>query len=134
MNRLAKPKDACFLAAPVTKQANQPQDAWLWPGLQMVCCMEGRRGKLFNGGWYTIVQVDHSKFRLKGENGEEFEISAQDGMARLRMTWALTFACCQSLTLQGVVRLHDCDHPRCCWRKLNVGLSRATSSELVEVV
>ena len=132
-NRLAKTKDAVFLAAPVTKQANQPQDAYLWPGMSMVVVMEGRRGNLYNGQWVTILQVDHSKFKLKGEKGEEFEIAAQDGMAKLRMTYALTFACVQGLTLQGLVRLHDCDHPRMCFRKLNVGISRATSSDLVEV-
>jgi hypothetical protein len=134
MNRLSKPNDACFLAAPLTKQANQPQDAYVWTGMQMVCCMEGRRGQLYNGGWFEILAVDHQRFRLKGEDGGEFEITAQRAMSDLRMVYALTFACCQSLTLQGRVRLHDCDHPRMCWRKANVGLSRATSSELVEVV
>jgi hypothetical protein len=39
----------------------------------------------------------------------------------------------QGLTLQGRVRLHDVDHPRMCWRKLNVGLSRGTRSDLVEI-
>ena len=95
--------------------------------------MDGKRGNLFNGGWYTVVSVDHSKFRLKGEDDVEFEITAQDGMAKLRLTNALTFACVQGLTLQGIVRLHDCDHPRMDWRKLNVGISRATSSDLVEI-
>jgi energy-coupling factor transporter ATP-binding protein EcfA2 len=134
VNRLAKPKDAVFLAAPVTKQANAPQDAYVWPGQKLVCCMEGRRGQLYNGGWFEILAVDHSRVRLKGEVGGEFEITAQDAMAKLRMPYALTYACCQGLTLQGLVRLHDCDHPRMDWRKLNVGLSRGTHSELVEVL
>ena len=93
----------------------------------------GSEVHLYNGGWYEVVSVDHSKFRLKGEDEVEFEITAQDAMAKLRLTNALTFACVQGLTLQGVVRLHDCDHPRMCWRKLNVGISRATSSDLVEI-
>jgi hypothetical protein len=133
MNRLTAPKDAVYLKAPLTKQANQPQDAYIWPGMQMVCCQEGRRGNLYNGGWFTVLAVDHSKFRLKGEDGKKFEISAQDGMAKLRMSYALTYACCQGLTLRGLVRLYDCDHPRMDWRKLNVGISRATSGENVEV-
>ena len=95
--------------------------------------MEGRRGNLYNGGWYTVVQVDHSKFRLKGVDGTEFEITAQDAMAKLRLVNCLTFACVQGLTISGLVRLFDCDHPRMDWRKLNVGISRATSSDLVEI-
>ena len=132
MNSLTRTRDAVYLKAPLTKQANAPQNAWIWPGMQLVCYMDGKRGNLYNGGWYEVVSVDHSKFRLKGEDEVEFEITAQDGMAKLRLTNALTFACVQGLTLQGVVRLHDCDHPRMDWRKLNVGISRATSSDLVE--
>ena len=132
MNSLTRTRDAVYLKAPLTKQANAPQNAWIWPGMQLVGCLDTKRGLLYNGGWYEVVSVDHSKFRLKGEDEVEFEITAQDGMAKLRLTNALTFACVQGLTLQGVVRLHDCDHPRMDWRKLNVGISRATSSDLVE--
>ena len=102
--------------------------------MELVCYMEGRRGQLYNGGWYTVVSADHLKFKLKGKNEVEFEITAQDAMAKLRLTDALTYACIQGLTLKDKrVRLCDADHPRFCWRKLNVGLSRATSSNLVEV-
>ena len=124
MNSLTRTRDAVYLKAPLTKQANAPQNAWMWPGMQLVCYMDGKRGNLYNGGFYEVVSVDHSKFRLKGEDEVEFEITAQDGMAKLRLTNALTFACMQGLTLQGIVRLQDCDHPRMDWRKLNVGISR----------
>jgi hypothetical protein len=133
MNSLTRPRDAVYLKAPLTKQANAPQNAWMWTGMQLVCYMDGKRVNLYNGGWYTVVSVDHSNFRLKGEDEVEFDITAQDGMTRLRLTNALTFACVQGLTLQGIVRLHDCDHPRMDWRRLNVGISRATSSDLVEI-
>ena len=95
--------------------------------------MDTKRGMLHNGGWYEIKACDHRAFRLKAENGSELEISAQEAMAKLRMTWALTYACVQGLTLAGRVRLHDCLNPRMDWRKLNVGLSRATRSDLVEI-
>ena len=134
MNRLAKPQGAVYLKAPSMRQANSPQDAWIWPGMELVCYMEGRRGQLYNGGWYTVISADHLKFRLKGENEVEFEISAQDAMAELWLTDALTYACIQGLMLKDKrVRLCDADHPRFCWRKLNVGLSRATGSNLAEV-
>ena len=89
-------------------------------------------GQLYNGGWYTVVSADHSKFRSTGEN-EEFKIKAQDAMAKLWLTDPLTYACIQGLNPKGRVRLCDVNHPRFEWRKLNVGVSRATSSNLVEV-
>ena len=64
MNSLTRTKDAVYLEAPLTKQANAPQDAWIWQGMQLVCYMDGKRGNLYNGGWYTVVSVDHLKFRL----------------------------------------------------------------------
>jgi len=134
MNVQLKPKcGAVLLKAPTTKQANAPQDAYFRPGMRLVGCMDTKRGLLHNGGWYEILAADHSKFRLKAENGSELEISAQEAMAKTRMTWALTYACVQGLTLRGRVRLHDCDHPRMDWRKLNVGISRGTRSDLVEI-
>ena len=99
----------------------------------MVCDMDGKRNNLYNGGWYTVASVDHSKFRIKGENDDEFEITSQDAMAKLRTTYALTFACVHGLTLHSVVRPHDCNYPRMFWRELNVGISRGTSSDLVEI-
>ena len=70
-------------------------------------------GHPYNGGWYTVSSVDHSEIRLKGEYEMEFEITSQDGMAKLRLTNALTYACVQELTLKGQwVRLCDANHPR----------------------
>ena len=69
--------------------------------MQLVCYMEGRRGQLYDGGWYTVISADHLKFRLKGENEVEFEISAQDAMAKPWLTDAPTFACIQGLTLKN---------------------------------
>ena len=101
--------------------------------MRLVGCLDTKRGLLYNGGWYEIKACDHKAFRLTTENGNELDISAQEALQKLRMTWALTYACVQGLTLRGRVRLHDCDHPRMDWRKLNVGLSRATRSDLVEI-
>jgi hypothetical protein len=133
MNLQLKPKNAVLLKAPTTKQANAPQDGYFWPGMSVVGCMDTKRGLLHNGGWYEIKACDHRAFRLKAENGNELDISAQEAMAKLRMTWALTYACVQGLTLPGRVKLHDCLNPRMDWRKLNVGLSRGTRSDLVEI-
>ena len=89
MNVQLKPKcGAVLLKAPTTKQANAPQDGYFWAGMNVVGCMDTKRGQLHNGGWYEILAADHSKFRLKTENGSELEISAQEAMAKLRMTTA----------------------------------------------
>jgi energy-coupling factor transporter ATP-binding protein EcfA2 len=133
MNLQLKPKNAVLLKAPTTKQANAPQDGYFWPGMKLVGCMDTKRGLLYNGGWYEVLAVDHKTFRLKAESGSELDISAQEAMAKTRMTWALCYACVQGLTLPGRVRLHDVDHPRMDWRKLNVGISRGTRSDLVEI-
>ena len=133
MNLQLKPRNAVLLKAPTTKQANAPQDGYFWPGMRLVGCLDTKRGLLYNGGWYEIKACDHKVFRLMTENGSDLEISAQEAMAKLRMTWALTYACVQGLTLPGRVRLHDCLHTRMDWRKLNVGLSRGTRSDLVEI-
>ena len=52
----------------------------------------------------------------------------------LRLTSALTYASIEGMTLPGVVRLHDGDHPKYDWRKLFVGLSRGTAANNVEVI
>jgi hypothetical protein len=52
----------------------------------------------------------------------------------LRLTFALTYASIEGMTIPGILRLHDGDHPRFDWRKLFVGLSRGTAANDVEVV
>ena len=51
----------------------------------------------------------------------------------LRLTFALTFASIEGMTLPGVLRLHDGSHPWFDWRKLNVGLSQGIAAADVEV-
>ena len=63
-----------------------------------------------------------------------FEIKHEEAAKVLRRPCALTYARIIGMTLPGVVRLHDCDHPRFDWRKLFVGLSRGTAANDIEVV
>ncbi len=62
------------------------------------------------------------------------EIKHEEAAKVLRLTAALTYASIEGMTLPGVVRLHDGDHPRMDWRKLFVGISRGTAANNVEVV
>ena len=63
-----------------------------------------------------------------------FEIKHEEAARVLRLTFALNFASLEGMTIPGILRLHDGDHPRIDWRKLFVGLSRGTAANDVEVV
>ena len=68
------------------------------------------------------------KIKLSGD----LSLTPEDVVKHLRLCHALTYASCQGLTLQGQVRL-ECDSVHLTLRHLYVGISRATSSDLVEV-
>ena len=51
----------------------------------------------------------------------------------LRLSYAITYASCQGLTLPGAVRLDDTDNEHFGTRHLYVGSSRATAHTLLEV-
>ena len=61
-------------------------------------------------------------------------IKHEEAARVLRPTFALTYASIEGMTLPGVVRLHDGDHPMFDWRKLFVGLSGGTAASDEEVV
>jgi hypothetical protein len=98
-----------------------------------MCICEGKRGRLFNHAHFTVTALGESTIALEDDLGT-FEIRHEEAEKVLRMTFALTYASIEGLTLPGVVRLHDGDHPRMDWRKLFVGLSRGTAADDVEVV
>ena len=70
---------------------------------------------------------------LEGSQGN-FEITHDEAAQVLHLTFALTYASIEGMTLPGVVRLHDGSHSRMCWRKLSVGLLRGNAANDVEVV
>jgi hypothetical protein len=133
LNRESNLKEGLFLKAPPSKQANDPQDMWLQPGLRVMCVCEGKKGRLFNHGFYTVAALGDSTVTLEDAQGT-FEIKHEEAARVLRLTFALTFASIEGMTLPGVVRLHDGDHPRMDWRKLFFGISRGTRADDVEVV
>jgi hypothetical protein len=106
---------------------------WLQPGLKVMCICEGKRGRLYNHAFFTVFATSANTVTLEDSIGT-FEIKHEEAAKVLRLTYALTYASIEGLTLNGIVRLHDSNHPRMCWRKLNVGLSRGTAADLVEIV
>ena len=60
------------------------------------------------------------------------KLTHEQALQSLRLSYALTYASCQGLTLHGVVRL-DTQSSHFTLKHLYVGLSRAKAADLVEV-
>jgi hypothetical protein len=133
LNRESNMQEGLFLKAPPSKQANAPQDMWLQPGLRVFCVCEGKRGRLFNHAFFTVAALGEHTVSLTDDLGA-FEIKHEEAARVLRLTFALTFASIEGMTLSQVFNLHDGNHPWFDWRKLVVGLSQGTGADDVEVV
>ena len=99
---------------------------WIWPGLRLI----GAGGKLLKGVFYEVENCDQETVCLtSGEtlNHDEFVKSS-------RLSYAITYASSQGLTLPGIVRLEDTTNKHFTLRHLYVGSSRCTSCFLLEVV
>ena len=96
----------------------------VWPGLQLI----GAGSRCLKGMFYTVVACDDAKVELNTGVG----LTHQQAFESLRLSYALTYASCQGLTMPGVVRL-DTQSSHFTMKHLYVGLSRATAADLVEV-
>jgi hypothetical protein len=108
-----------------TRAGNQPQAMKVWPGLQLI----GAGGRCLKGMFYTVAACDEAKVELNTGVG----LTHQQAFESLRLSYALTYASCQGLTLPGVVRL-DTQSSHFTLKHLYVGLSRGTAADLVEVM
>ncbi len=63
----------------------------------------------------------------------EEKLSHDECVMSLRLSYAITYASSQGLTLNGLVRLEDTTSRNFGLRHLYVGASRCTSSEFLEV-
>ena len=122
-NLREKPESAVLITAPVRSETQQ--DMWLWPGLEVI----GAGGKALKGLLYTVATVDAESVQLEGG----LSLTAEQAGKCLRLSYALTYASVQGLTLTGRVRLSDTDSPHFSLRMLYVGSSRATAARLLEV-
>jgi hypothetical protein len=83
---------------------------------------------------YTVRAVTDTHLALDTKDGEEGPTMTHEQAARcLRLTYGLTLAGCQGLTLPGRVRIVDTNSPHFTRKHLFVGLSRATAFDLLEV-
>ena len=100
---------------------------FLWPGLKVV----GAGGAVRKGVFERIASVTEDGDVILS-NG--VSLTAHQAIRSLRLCYALTYAGCQGLTLDGVVRLDCTDSPHLSSKHIYVGASRATAHTLLEVV
>ena len=103
---------------------NRAQNMILWPGIQLI----GAGHRCLKGVFYEVEEVDDVFVKLT--NGTK--LTHEQTLQSLRLSYALTYASCQGLTLPGVVRL-DTQSTHFTLKHLYVGISRATAADLVEV-
>jgi energy-coupling factor transporter ATP-binding protein EcfA2 len=124
-----KPVDAMFypkVAAP--GMTSEPQDLWLWPGIEVFACTRSVTKGLKNGMLYTIMSVGEQTI-LEGN----IVLSKEEATKYLRPSFAQTYASSQGLTLEGRVQLCDSSNKHYTSRMLLMGLSRAREASLVQV-
>jgi hypothetical protein len=109
---------------------NNPQDAWFWPGQRVVACSKGR--KLRNGLEYEVLELG-AKVVVKATGEEPVSLKRAEFFRCMRLRYAVTYASAQGLTIHTLLALHDTGHKYFDWRKLYVGLSRATAVDKVIV-
>ena len=112
-------------APKVTGQGNTPQNMWIWKGLRVL----GAGGKCLKGVFYEVKSCDAENVTLTTEQ----KLSHDEAIRCLRLSYAITYASSQGLTLPGIVRLDDTDNKHFGLRHLYVGASRCTSSQLLEI-
>ena len=112
---------------------NPPQDFWCFPGQLLMCCTERNKTDFFNGLFVTVQSVSSERVRVKATGKRPVSLSIAEA-GQLRLTHALCYASVQGYTLRDkLIRLLDVKHHNFTSRHLLVGMSRASSSTLVEV-
>ena len=108
-----------------------------------------RGRKLWNGRAYEIVKLGKDVMlrpcsedlagqpELSGEcappSDSDIVLSRAEFFRAVRLPYAVMYASAQDLTISGLLGLHDTAHMHFDWRKLFVGLSRATGYDCVIV-
>ena len=111
----------------------EPQDMWIWPGMKVIGEKKPcRKSQLYEvtacGKSITVKAITHD-----GSDEPAITIPIDNAPHVFRMSFACTYARAQGLTLQGLIFVSDCENPNFTIRHLNMGITRATHSSLVEV-
>ena len=119
-----KPEDAVFFKHVQGASPTMSQDAWYWPGAEVIASLRSSQGGLKNGLVYRVEWVREGALKLEGVD----RILDADTVGKvLRPYIACTYFSIQGRTMQGRVRCCDTSHPRFTRTMLLVGISRCTS-------
>jgi hypothetical protein len=134
LNELKRPEGAIRVPLPAHGRRFEcpPQAFWSWPGQVLVS--ESKKRPLEMSAFYVVVAVDDRQMVLRSRtDGTVVNLSTGSAALAMRLADCLTYAKAQGLTIEGHVRLLDCDHAFFTRRHLYMGVSRVTASELVSV-
>ena len=139
---LRKPLDAFRIELPTDlncRDETQPQSMWIWPGMR-VC---GQRKPCVKSVMYDVVSCSPEtivlqQFDSPGANGRVVEgpritVPTSKACQSFVMSFAITYMRAQGLTFSGVIVLSDCENRNFELEHLNMGITRATHSSLVEI-
>ena len=105
------------------------QGFWLFPSLHVVGCATD--AGIYNGQLYTVMAASKDLIKLQVYNGSDEVDINMCNVRNVKPAHAITYYSCQGRTLKGRVRLYV-QHPKMTTTHLIVGLSRATSPDLVD--
>ena len=106
---------------------NTAQDALFWPGMRVIGYGRGS-ARVKNGLLYEIIKLG-ALVTLRAQGAEEFELPMAKFSRSVRLSYALTQAGVQGLTLDGLISVWNASHPHFDRRKLYVCVSRARRSD-----
>ena len=141
INDLKRPEDAIYLELSGTrcKDDCEPQAQWCWPGQVVV----GQQKPCEKSCIYEVVSCDVANVVLRAEtnvraNGEKPEgatvvVPRKIATDAFRMCHSVTYCKSQGLTLRGLIVLADVNSEHFEIEHLNLGVTRATHSSLVEL-
>ena len=138
LNALKKPLNSMRLELPTytIRDETQPQAMWIWPGMRVV----GQRKPCVKSCMYDVVSCNAEAIVLRPVNfglsaRELATISIPTAKASLAfvMSHATTYCRAQGLQYLGVIALSDCENRNFSLEMLNMGITRALHSSLVEI-
>ena len=141
LNNKLRPESAIYLniSAKRCQDECKPQPMWCWPGLVVI----GRIKPCLKSQFYTVLSCDETLVwlqaltdaRADGERPEGVVVNVPSRHATdvFRMSHSVTYCTSQGLSMRGVIALADVDSEHFELEHLNLGVTRATRSSLVEI-
>ena len=134
LNNLKKPQGAMKVEKPATLNCRdecQLQSMYVWPGMKIMG-QKTVKDVCVKSQMYEVVSCDDKAINIRS-NGVISVVPTSRACELLRLTDALTYQRAQGLTLSGLVVLADTTNAHFELEHLNMGVTRATHSDLVEI-